>query len=86
MTAVFILAFAAQYWSYVLYAIWNFIEIPPLEVIYIAAFFTNFGGFFNAVAYTFIRRKYLKVGHEESTITAQQNSTASTNMVMNSRR
>ena len=65
---LFIVVFFAQWWGFALYIAWQqFTPFPPLEVLMLLLWFTNFGGVFNAVAFTFVRRRYKAVGQTEAT-------------------
>jgi len=54
----FVAAYLAQWWTYVAYATWGIFREPHVSIIWGAVFFSNMGGVFNFLAYTFIRRKY----------------------------
>ncbi len=65
---LFIVVFFAQWWGFSLYVAWQQVTpCPPLEVLMLMLWFTNFGGVFNAVAFTFVRRRYKAVGQTEAT-------------------
>ncbi len=58
----FVLAYFLQWWPFFLYSFWAYVEIPPIMMIELNVIFTNLGGLFNFVAYTFVRRQYRSQG------------------------
>ncbi len=61
-----ITAFIGQWWAYILYSTCSFFIDPPLVITVSAVTFSNMGGFFNFLAYTFIRKRQASVNTEMS--------------------
>ena len=64
---LFVAAFILQWWAYVIYCIWNFFTEPHVVIIVGAVTFSNMGGLFNFLAYTYIRKKQANVQPGTST-------------------
>jgi len=54
---MFVTAFILQWWPLVLFNFWVMFSPPPAEMLLLAVFVLNFGGVFNCIAYTIIKRK-----------------------------
>lgn len=54
---LFVAAFISQWWAYIIYCIWSFYTEPSVVIIVAAVTFSNMGGVFNFLAYTYIRKR-----------------------------
>ena len=52
---LFVAAYMIQWWAYVTYSIWSLFANPHIVMFVLTVIFTNMGGVFNFVAYTFVR-------------------------------
>ena len=63
---LFVAAYIGQWWAYVVHSIWSFFGESHVTIFWGAVFFSNMGGVFNFLAYTFIRKRYQKVSDDRS--------------------
>ncbi|KAK3092295.1 hypothetical protein FSP39_000918 [Pinctada imbricata] len=55
---LFVVVFVIQYWASGIYAVWQTVGEPPIELMYPVIMFTNIGGLLNGVVYvTRIRKR-----------------------------
>ena len=74
MMMLFVLVYLWQWWTFVVQALWGLVETPHIAIYILGVLIINLGGVYNALAYTFIRKKYSSVGaaSEESKSTAHR--------------
>ena len=60
IVSVFILVFLLQWWPWATQALWTQTNTSPFWLMVCIGLFLNLGGVFNAFAYTFLRKVYLK--------------------------
>ena len=58
---MYMLAYFAQYAFAIVFNIWSLFAMPPIAMVILIVVFSNMGGFFNFVAYTWARKRYLNV-------------------------
>lgn len=63
---IFIMVFIAQWTAIVIGSIIQFYRPMPLKMVLANLWLVNFGGVFNAVAYTWVKRSYRSVGQTEA--------------------
>ena len=78
MMMLFVLVYLWQWWAFVVQALWGLVETPHIIIYILGVFIINLGGVYNALAYTFIRKKYSRVGAdgEESKSTRGESTSA----------
>ncbi len=57
---LFVLAYFAQWWPFMLYGVWSYFGPPPVMIVQLIVIFCTMGGVFNFFAYTFVRRSMRK--------------------------
>ena len=58
---LFVAAFILQWWAYVIYCLLSFFTEPHVVIVVGAVTFSNMGGLFNFLAYTYIRKRQASV-------------------------
>lgn len=54
---IFVAVFILQWWSLTLFNVWVLVATPPSAVLVLSVLLINFGGVYNCIAYTVIRRR-----------------------------
>ncbi|CAH1801711.1 unnamed protein product [Owenia fusiformis] len=57
---IFVIAYAGQWWAYVVYSFWAFVELPPEWWTLLTVIFSNMGGVFNFFAYSKFRKSLVE--------------------------
>ena len=70
----FVLAFLSQWFAYIVYSVWSYLQTPPVWLLGINVCLCNMGGLFNFLAYTYVRRQ-----HRSPDLTIQRTGNTNTN-------
>ena len=59
---LFVAVYIGQWWAYIMFSVANLINDPPhVAIMWGSVFFSNLGGMFNFIAFTFVRKKQQSV-------------------------
>ena len=63
---LFVLAYIVQWWAFVTFAFWGLFSMPHFIIMWAAVCFSNLGGLFNFLAYTYVRKRQTANAVEDS--------------------
>ena len=69
----FVAAFIAQWWAFIIFNLWNFFSVPHISIVVAGVIFSNMGGVFNFLSYTYVRKR-------QSGVEANNETTRTTNV------
>ena len=58
---LFVAVYMGQWWAYIMLSITGLITEPHIAIMWASVFFSNMGGVFNFIAYSFVRKKQSSV-------------------------